>query len=218
MAFTVIPNSDIDPGSPASTDLFTKLRDNDDFLFAQTDAAGLIFLEKITPTTDPITITFSGLDGDVDEVYLIKGRAKFSNAGGAGTGVQVNVDPNAITSSQGSAIVANLGASLVAASRMVAGLGTLASSDLILVQFEAIFRAAKIITSVAIKRTMYSSYLGYKTNTGTTPPNGGTLVAGWAETATNITSLQLSISGNATVTGNGFRDGSTFELYKLRQS
>lgn len=216
MAFTIIPNSDLDPGSPLSTDLMTKLRDNDDFLFTQT--AGMVFVEKITPSTNPTTVTFSGLDGDVDEIYIIKGKAKLSAVGVGATGVNINVDPNAIVTNQGSLLVAGSGGFQAATRMVLAALGSVSNGQIFMCHFDAIFRASKLITSAAVDRTMNSTFS--KINDGADiPVAGGLIASSWDEATVNITSLRLGISvSGGDIATNGFRDGSSFELYKLRQS
>lgn len=212
MAFTNIPNSDIDPGSPLTTGLMTALRDNDEFLLAQTK--GLVLVEKKLITADVTTITFSSLDGDTDEVYLLVGKFKFAiSVGGV---YQINLDPNALTTNQGSVNVADTGLSIVTATRMAIALGTHSSNDDSVNLVEAMFHARKDVNSVALERVAKSGYTMW--NSGNVL-DGGVIASRWNENSTNLTSLRLSLTATGgDITTSGFRDGSAVALYKLRQS
>ena len=106
-AFTVIPDGDVDPDSPVSTNLMTSLRDNDIHLeewigdgftaakdhdhdgvnSAKVDANDLLNLSAVqgaltlvqnqSISSDQNDITFSGLDGETDGQYLL--IARFEN-------------------------------------------------------------------------------------------------------------------------------------------
>jgi len=105
--FTVIVNGDVDPDSPLSTNLMTELRDNDIHLeewlglsftaaqdhdhdgtnSKQVDANDLLNLGSVqgaltlvqnqSISSDQNDITFSGLDGETDGMYLL--IARFEN-------------------------------------------------------------------------------------------------------------------------------------------
>ena len=195
MAFTVIPNSDIDPGSPASTDLFTKLRDNDDFLFAQ--RAGLVLVEKKLVTADVTDVDFAGLDGDTDEVYKIIGRIVTTSAN------TIELQPNTLSTNLASRLTEN-GATSVATTTLLLTRGVSGATRLLL--FEATFWAKKNPNAVAVDRGLLSLFASSAIVIGST-------VGKWSETTINVTSLRI----HGTV-ASGIRNGSTIELYKLRQS
>jgi len=119
--FTVIPDGDIDPDSPLTTGLMTSLRDNDihneewigdgftaakdhdhDGVNSKTVVGTLALVEEKTVSGAAVsTLTFSGLDGDVDDMYMIVGQLEGNGAtGGAGSGRQIHMNPNAVTTAQ----------------------------------------------------------------------------------------------------------------------
>ena len=203
MAFTVIPNGDIDPGSPGSTDLFTKLRDNDDFLFAQ--RAGLILVEKKLVTADVQDLTFAGLDGDVDEVYKLFGRIVVS-----GAAEDVSLQPNGGAAAQSSLNIIESSAAVARTTPSILTLVETISASEVLQIFEATFFAKKDPNSIAVNRVLKSDWATY---TATAVSRVGQSRGLWDEDVTNITSLV--VHGEAADT---IRDGSTVALYKLRQS
>ncbi len=202
MAFTFIPNADLLPGKPLSTDLMTQLRDNDEFLLAQTK--GLVLVEKKIVTSTVSSVTFSGLDGDTDEVYKIVARIIKSS----GIPGDYLLKPNGITSNQFSlgeendaATIAILGTSTLLLARDITA-GGLAGE----VNFEATFWARKVVNAVAARRILYSRWQGPRLD------SVGSVWSEWDETSVNVTSLV--VAGPASEILNG----STIALYKMRQS
>ncbi len=202
MAFTVIPNSDIDPGSPLSTDLMTKLRDNDDFLFAE--RAGLVLVEKKLVTADVQDLTFSGLDGNTDEVYRLVGRIVVS-----GVAEDVTLRPNNISTNQDSLSIFESSSSTQRITSTNLALSLTAASE-VLHAFDAIFWAKNNPNSIATNRVLQSEWGTY---VAALPSRVGQSRGLWDDDSTNITSLV--IHGEAADT---IRNGSTVALYKLRQS
>lgn len=199
MAFTVIPNSDIDPGSPITTGLMTALRDNDDFLLAQTK--GLVLIEKKIITADTNLVTFSGLNGEADEVYRI--IARIVNTG-APT-VEYTLEPNGIASSQISitSLISAASISSTGTGNLLLARDSTASSGVI--TFDATFWARKDVNGVGTRRHLTSLWNAFRVEAGQ--------VAGeWNETTTTVTSLDI------VTTSSEIRDGSTIALYKMRQS
>ena len=229
-AFTVIPNGDIDPDSPITSGLMTSFRDNDQNLFAQlvgdpvgtptftpaaehdhdgvnskaVNGADFILVEKKLITSDTTSVTFSGLDGDTDEVYKLFGRVLVF-----GTNSLLTLRPNGISSNKHSRITEG-GAAGFGISGLVLCKGL--NSEDQLMTFEHTIFAKKNPNSVAIRRTMLGMYM--LTNNGGNPvtPTPGSVAAIWNETATNITSLEVITTGVSDI-----RNGSTIALYKLRQ-
>ena len=199
MAFTVIPNSDIDPGSPGSTDLFTKFRDNDDFLFDR--QAGLVLVEKKLVTGDVSLLTFSGLDGNTDEIYKLVGRIRVT-----GTAPEFTLEPNGISTNQDSLLVEN-GIQVSSPANLMMSNGIGATHPL--QTFEAIFWAKANPNSIATNRLLQSIY---SVATATAMVTTGQAHSVWDEDSTNITSLDVVSS-----IASDIRDGSTVALYKLRQ-
>lgn len=79
MAFTFIPNGDLLPGKPLSTDLMTQFRDNDEFLF---NTATRTLERKIVSGSAITTFDFATvLDGNTDRVYQLLLRVKNAIAG-----------------------------------------------------------------------------------------------------------------------------------------
>lgn len=203
MAFTVIPNSDIDPGSPLSTDLMTKLRDNDDFLFAE--RAGLVLVEKKLITSDVTDVTFSGLDGDTDEIYRLVGRI----ISGAGTGEDFTLRPNNVSTNQDSLNIEQTSSAVARTSPTALVLSRVRSTG-VLQTFDAIFWAKRNPNSIATNRTLQVQWASYST---TLPLTVGHSTGLWDEDTTNITSLVVHGPGAGDI-----KDGSTVALYKMRQS
>lgn len=203
MAFTSIPNSDIDPGSPITTGLMTAFRDNDDFLLAQTK--GLVLVEKKIITSDVSSVTFSSLDGDTDEVYRIIGKILAPATGAR----DLELRPNGVTTAQ-------IGVSHGARSNGVVDVDALTRLVLIKLygniaheaSFDAIFWARKTVNSVAQDRVFQSTFQARNTGNRLV----GVVSGEWNEQATNVTSLVVSTSS-----GN-ILNGSTIALYKMRQS
>ncbi len=203
MAFTNIPDSDIDPGSPITTDLMTQLRDNDEFLFTQT--GGLVLIEKKVVTSDTQDLTFSGLDGNTDAVYRMVGRIVVS-----GAAEDVTLRPNGISTNQDSIIISQSGSAVSRGTSTDLKLVDTFSSGGTLQTFDAIFWAKNDPNSIAVNRTLQSEFGLY---TATLPERVGQIRGLWDEDSTNVTSLV--VHGQAADT---IRDGSTVALYKLRQS
>lgn len=203
MAFTVIPNSDIDPGSPLSTDLMTKLRDNDDFLFTQT--AGLVLVEKKLVTANVQDLTFSGLDGDTDEVYQLIGRI----LSGAGAAENFTLRPNNVSSNQDSVNIEQQSSAVTRTSTTDLVLSRVRVGG-VLQTFDALFWAKRNPNSIATNRALQAQWASYS---ATLPLTVGHSTGLWDEDATNITSLVVHGPGAGDI-----KDGSTVALYKLRQS
>lgn len=202
MAFTFIPNSDIDPGSPLTTELMTALRDNDEFLEANFKTWEL--LEHKELSADATTASFTGLDGNVDFVYRLQGRIKKDSGGGS---LIYELRPNGVTSAQTSLISAHLsGADVNTTAGATLPLGLAATGDLF-VQFDAIFYAAVTVQTVAFARALRSLSMAMST----TMNSAHTIFSMWNETSTNITSLDVF-----STVASQLRQGTHITLYRMK--
>lgn len=225
--FTVIPLSDIDPDSPLTSQLFDSLRLNDQNLFAQlvgdpvssptftpaaehdhdgvnsktVNGADFILVEKKLITADVTSVTFTGLDGNTDEVYRLIARIH-----GTSSVNQIDLRPNGISTNQDSSVFAD-NAALVTRTALV--LTEDFFTDVILQTFEATFWAKANPNSIATNRLLQS----WGVNAAATgAPNMVHGVGLWDEDATNVTSLEIR-----SALANNIKNGSTIALYKLRQ-
>lgn len=227
--FTVIPDGDIDPDSPLTTGLMTNLRDNDvhneewigDGFTAAKDhdhdginsatVAGTLALveEKVVSGASVSSLTFSGLDGDVDDMYMIVGRIDGDGStGGPTSDRDIVLNPNGITTGQATTNLSGGFGGLSNRITLSNWNGTTARST----QFTTWFYASKLVGGAAQNRfglTQSALWVGA----------GGTveqLAHTWVETATNITSLVFQIikAGGAAVAE--IAAGSSMALYKLR--
>lgn len=205
MAFTNIPNSDIDPGSPITTALMTALRDNDDFLLTQ--VAGMILVEKKLITSDVTSVSFTGLDGNTDEVYKLFGRIVMNTATNF-----YNLQPNGISANQNNRSVQLFGTGGGSTSSATLLLARTQGSSEVLVTFEATFWAKNNPNAIAVNRVLQGQY-SFLTATGVQTQGPGITESVWDDDTTNVTSLDI-VSANAS----DIRDGSTIALYKMRQS
>ena len=212
MAFTNIPDGDIDPGSPVTTGLMTALRDNDEFLFNET--RGLILVERKELAADAVSVTFTGLDGDTDEVYRIVGRIDVVGAAtNQGFVLRINGDATranytgAHLKYDGSTIASgthgDTGSTIVIGGMLIFGNFGPAS----LFAFEGILSARRTVQAVTLNREW--------TWKGTDGTNGFGFMGGttYTPSASNLTSIFVGIDSGNTQLGKG----STIELFKLRQ-
>ncbi len=163
--------------------------------------SGLTLVEKKTITANSTTVTFSGLNGDTDEVYLLVGRIKASATGG------LVLRPNGATTNLTSAQNAVSAGSNFPGSTSTWRFLNPNSGDVY--SFSATINASKVNNSVAMRRDFFSHAGGYNGSNAILFTAGGD----WNETSTNITSLDI-VSETAT----GIGDGSTLALYKYAQS
>lgn len=209
MAFETISAAEIDADSPLSTDLFSKIKNSLDFLNTQVAAlaAGLILVEKKLITGDVTSVSFTGLDGDTDEVYKLFGRIVMST-----TANFYSLQPNGISANQDEQSVQDYGTGGGSATTTRLLLARSQSSSGVLVTFESTFWAKKNPNAVAVNRALQSQY-SFFTATGPETEGPGIAESLWDDDTTNVTSLDV-VSANAS----DIRDGSTIALYKMRQS
>jgi len=161
---------------------------------------GLQFIEKKIVTVNVQSVTFSGLNGDVDEVYVLHATVKNNGSSIANYFLQ----PNGITSNQETEFLAVQAGTIISANTIQLrlnnnnGVGDHCSWD-------AVFFARKLINGIVAPRDLLVRTYG----------NGRMEVgaARWTETTTNVTSLQIA----ATI-ANGIGNGSSLVLYKVRQA
>lgn len=228
-AFTVIPTADVDPDSPLTTNLAVSWRDNIENVFAQlvgdpvgtptftpaaehdhdgvnskvVQGADWILVEKKLVTADTQELTFSGLDGDTDEIYRIVGRIILGD-----TNNDITLEPNNLTTNQASLTIEQRTASVVRGgpTNLTLALDRVAATHL---TFDAMFWAKKNPNSIATNRMLQGQWGAYS---GVLPLTVGTVSGLWDEDTTNITSLVIHGEDANTI-----GDGSTVALYKLRQ-
>lgn len=156
-------------------------------------ASGLVILDSQVVTANTSTITFTGLDGNADLVYIILGRLK-NDTGGA---CRYDWLPNGTASGQAGFRGASTFSSLV--------LGSLSANGY--VSFQATISSQANPNSVATPRT----YSGYVSETTIAPTaSGGTIGGIWNDTSTNITSIVIQASAVS-----GIANGSSIALFRL---
>lgn len=164
---------------------------------------GLQFVDKILVTSAQTSVTFSGLDGDADEVYLIQGRIIVPSGGTPWFTWQ----PNSITTNQTSVrFYANNGSSATDGRN---DLGILQGVGGSTVSFYFTIWAKKNPNGQSAPR----NYRGdWRARYGSNTEAVGTMSGEWNETSTNITSIDI-VSDTASKIGNG----SEFTLYRYAQ-
>lgn len=165
----------------------------------------LTLIEKKTITTGTTTVTFSSLDGDADEVYLLIGRIK----NGTGSDSDYFLRPNGISTNQETTELAWFPFSTVVG----------VNANLILLFLEAsnigsytmTFHAKRSSNSVAMSRLFTGQFTEHDV-AGVSAV--GEMTAGfWNETSTNVTSLDI-----VATTASAIGDGSELLLYKVAQA
>jgi len=158
----------------------------------------LQLVEHKSVGADTQEVTFSGLNGDTDLVYLLLARI----VNDAGVAVIYDLQPNGTTTNQRfsylawtSAATANVGGTTMA-------VGQLAATDTGL--FVVWFYAKTGETRLSF---------GQNLTADSTAISGRNVVAIWNETATNVTSIDFFADA-----ANGIGDGSALTLYRVRQS
>lgn len=166
-------------------------------------------IEQKTITSAVTSVTFSGLDGDADEIYLLIWQMKHP-AGGVGA-ADMTVRPNGLTTNQTGVRVPMSTGTVSASTRTVMDLGRVGQGDGEDGVGRAVFMAIKSINSVARRRQMFSEsveYLGSGPSTARWQASST-----WNETSTNITSLEIVSS-----VASAIASGSRFSLYKAGPS
>lgn len=198
---------DFDFGSGPQTAIITDETDTDKSLTPDgaggakwtAGVSGMVLVERKEIVAAVTDVTFSGLDGDTDEVYKLIGRI-------VTTGIAVyTVRPNNLTTNQAGRINENGGTATSADIRII-----LANALINAVMFEMLIHAREVVQTVTIPRVFTGSAL-----TIDGAPNAIPLLnqfgAMW-DGGGNITSLVIH-SSIASLIG----IGSTFELFKLSQ-
>jgi len=166
---------------------------------------GLILIEKKTITSASTSVTFSGLNGDTDEVYFMMGRIIVP---ATGSNPWITWQPNGITSNQ---------TSYRAFSTDIGGYAKDSRSDLHIVNiavgttvnFRMDIYAKKNPHSVSVEREYQGSFWAWYGSDNALGTFGGR----WNESSTNITSIVIN-SDVASKLG----DGTTLALYKYAQT
>ncbi len=197
-------------GSPAAG--FVKNDGSGNFLFGEPGGGGggigtgWELVEKKDITVDTTSITFSGLDGDTDEQYmLIMHEVTLASAG---ADYKITMRPNGVTTQQQTFEVSSPSSS-----------GFRATSNFTDLRWRSTYQRAR---GQAIDTTMWLSsksgsprnfrtYQGSSSTPKTFPSGSGVTMStlSWEDTSTNITSLDIVAS-----TAGGIGAGSTYCLYK----
>jgi len=152
------------------------------------------------------TVTFSGLDGDVDKNYHLRGYVR--NVTGGALPVYINLKPNGLTTNQRNAYYLQNGSTQSA--------GIIGGTSVIqLAQgspgTEALF-TVEISARTGARRTFFVQNTKYDPTVGI--PETLRWGQGWNETSTNITSLVIDTMSNSATSTNAIGVGSEFYLYK----
>lgn len=162
----------------------------------------LTLIQKQTVTSTQTTITFSGLDGNTDEVYLLHFRII-----GAGSAATCALRPNGATTNLTIARVYNGGSDTGSAEWVMTS--NVQTSDT--AWGDITIFAKDNPNSVATKRTMVGQ-VGQTTGGGSSAALIVNEAGIWNETSTNITSFDITCGTS------NIGSGSTFALYKYAQS
>ena len=85
--------------SAGDTDWTTEINDN--WTTIEDNIGSMVLVEKKLITVNSTTVTFSGLDGDVDDVYYLTIRNNKNTVGGT----FLDIQPNGITTNQDTALI-----------------------------------------------------------------------------------------------------------------
>ncbi len=166
--------------------------------------SGKTLVERKEISAAVASVTFSGLDGDIDEVYQLIGRIMKAPAGVA----QYSLRPNGVTANLAGATVTNGGAAVQAARvDMIVATGTNAG---ILVSLEALIHARETVQSTAMARMFQGKAV--EGDPTASLLNSVTDFGGMWDGTGNMTSLVIFSS-----LALGIGVGSTFELFRLGQ-
>jgi len=163
-------------------------------------STALQLIQRIEPTSTVTTVTFSGLNGDTDQLWLLTGHLVM----GAST-VVVKLRPNGISTSQGArrSIAATTETFL-----LLADSGGLGSAQL---TFQTYIYADTTVQSVSLNRVFPTSYVAHNQSLADLVDNF------WTDTSTVITSLDIRAEKAFGVAGD-ILPGSFLSLYRVRQS
>lgn len=233
--FTIIPAADTDPDSPLTTQLVVSIVDNtehleqwlgDSFVAAKDHdhdnvnskeivGANFVLVERKEITTAVASVTFSGLNGETDEIYKLFGRIRHTVILATGA---FELRPNGITTNQftrGYGVDLTPTATTFSSSKLTLARNNVSASQPHFIAFEAILWARRTVTNTFFRMFMSN---GVTADSGLPSP-GLTFAADsfrgtWIETATIITSLVVADPLGTLTIG----VGSTLALYKIRQT
>lgn len=161
--------------------------------YSGSTSGGFVLTDVQTVASATTSVTFTGLNGNTDIVYLLIGRIKNATGGG----VRYDWLPNNLSTGQASFRGASSYATLV--------LGELAANGY--VTFQATIAAQANPHSVAFPRT----YEGSTSEVTTVPAATGGAIGGiWTDTSTNMTSIVVTAS-----VASGIAEGSMIALLKF---
>lgn len=162
-------------------------------------------VERKLVTANATSYTFSTLDGNTDEIYIVIGHMLNSS----GSAALYSLKPNNVTTNQtcGTNVWGGFATSSTPTIWEIAGSNTITADNATWVWFRAEIYAKDNANSVATKRHFNST--AHYTNAGAIL--GESATGQWNETSTNLTSLVVFCNQ-----ANGIGDGSVLELWKMR--
>ncbi len=166
-------------------------------------ALGWTLVERKEIAAAVTTVSFTGLDGNTDEVYKLIGRIVKPTIGIS----TYSFRPNGVVTNQSMGRVIN-GAAVAVAANLDFFVNT---SDIESVSFECLIHARDTVQSIAIPRSFIGKVMSYS-KVGNIFKNVEDFGGAWDTTA-NMTSLDINSSVALKI---GI--GSTFELFKAAQA
>ena len=164
---------------------------------------GMILVERKEIAVAVASVSFSGLDGDTDEVYKLIGRI---NKALPSSPVVFSFKPNGLATNQGISRVNN-GAPVVTS----AALPFIVSASFAThIAFECLIHAREVVQAITMPRTFNGKVTEINTGANTVPQMID--FGGMWDGAGNMTSLDVAGSFALSI-----GVGSTFELFKLVQ-
>lgn len=163
---------------------------------------GLVLVERKEIDAAVATVTFSGLDGDTDEVYKLIGRIE--NNGTVNTPI-FRLRPNGVSTNQDARNIINAVSTTIGQLQFIIGQGS--DNDY---SFEMLIHAAETIGVVTMLRSFLGKSIEYPQAAGGPTVQDFAMV--WRG-AGNLTSLEIHADA-----GTEIQPGSTFELFKLAQA
>ncbi len=194
-------------GSPAAG--FVKNDGSGNFIFGEPGGGGpgsaaWELVEKKDIASAVTSITFSGLDGDTDEQYMMLYRIRTPGA----TTLAFTMRPNGITANQNT-VIRTLSSSGTAATSVFPSLRIVGGGTSIVKQWNGLLYFDAQTGTTARQFFAHNTIRISSTSMGFGGLRSDEVVGSWDDTTTNITSLDIVCDLT-----NGIGIGSQFSLYK----
>lgn len=167
---------------------------------------GLILLEHKVQVVNAASVTFSGLDGNADGVYLLQGKILNSSASFATYLLKPNGGTSNLHGMNNYQNTSSVWAGLGSGTQLCVGFANAAASWF---TTKIMIYARKNAHSIPAPMVIHGEAFSY---------DGAEWVqlfgGQWTDTTTNLTSIELNTSGSV---ANSFGDGSEFWLYTFAQ-